>query len=257
MQRELCADCVSCFEQLLNEPLGSAILSLVSRESGHNSFMDHFFLVRENLMKNKYKSPQEFLDDFNNSIADIIKSTSSNSEFSICLSYFQEKVNENMKKFLPGSKEKYLQSLSSFRDQLSKIIPYIPNDVKAYEPFVKKKDILPTSSMVTRDMLSKSNEQKIPIYEQFDLQTMKNQISMLLTDEDALEVTQIVMNHEPYIKPNDNGDIEIDLHKCMPYTLTILKQLLDNAPKSNKPPPPPVIPDNSAPLTADSSTHFK
>ena len=259
MQRELCAECVTCFEQLLSEPLGSAILSYINSENGHHSFMDHFFLVRENLMKNKYKSPQLFLDDFNQSVAEVIKATSSNSDFSICLSYFKDKVNERMKKFLPGSMEMFGHDINRFKEQMELIIQTIPNDMKSMEPLVKKKDPLPGSSMVTRDMTSKPAEQKIPIHQQFDLLAMKTQIGLLLTDEDSLEVTQIVMNHEPYIKPNENGDIEIDLHKCMPYTLTILKNLLDNAPKANPPPSvpsAPPTPDTGA-IAKDPSAHFK
>ena len=245
MERELCADCVTCFEQLLNEPLGSALLSQMNRDASYEScsLFDHFFQVRHDLMKNHYNSPQDFLNDFNQSIEEIINKVSKHTEFAICLSYFQDNVNNKMKAFLPGSKEDYIKELSKFKNQIKMVIPNLPDDLKTIEPYIKKKDPLPSSNMAARAQDNKPTEAKIPIHEQFDLQAMKSQIGLLLTDEDSLEVTQIIMNHEPYIRPNENGDIEIDLHKCMPYTLGILKNLLDHTPKANPPPIPP--PGNS------------
>ena len=236
MKTELCAECVSCFEQLLSEPLGAGILAYVSQQSDPLPFMDNFFAVRQKLFKNKYQSPDLFLDDFNKAIEDILAIVGRVSDFAVCLSFFRDKVNSKIKPFLDGSKEKFNESLNVYKGQIKQIIQTIPNDQKSLEQYIKVKEQITGSLMVTRDQAIKPIEPKIPIHEQFDLQTMKSQIGLLLEDEDSLEVAQIIMNHQPEAKPNENGDIEIDLHKCSPYTLTILKNLLDKAPKATAPP---------------------
>ncbi|KAK8894349.1 hypothetical protein M9Y10_022784 [Tritrichomonas musculus] len=239
--------CAYIYDTVITSPLGTEVIKFFMDDiEDSNKNKDHtddnnnnnkpnesesvFLLqIRDNLDENKYPTPQSFIEEVNLKYSLKARDYGTGSDISLCLLTLLQLITEKFEKCFPKKDEKPLfDELDSFIDGFDELGKVIPNDRKSFIKFYN------TASQAGNGAKRPVRPSKFQIADQkIDVEELYKKVIELKTDKDFEKVVDIIVSHEPSYSHSDNI-VEIDLYKCQPYTLKLIKNYVDSQNKEEE-----------------------
>ena len=209
-----CASCLDIFEQVMGSALGEAFTNKIYELLPDTPDEINFSIVHNNLMKNIYSNPGEWIKDVEKIAYNISGLCGQDSELSYAAKALLFRMKEKSKYMFEGNTEEWNQSCIEFISALEENIPNIPNSISELPKPIE----LPEEPRIHKSTIN-SQSPPIPTSE---LLNIKNCIQKLISDEEVHTVVDIVSKYE-YDVIKNNGIIEFDLKKCSPTTIKLIR----------------------------------
>lgn len=225
MHVETLAFCVQCLEKANGSPMGIAIVNRICSIIEYESMevFCNYKEIKTKLLKNEFKSPQEFLDYYDLCVEQIVNTFSPEAEISYGYLSLQEIMHNEMSKIIFDKKCNWSKAIQEFNDAINPIYNLVPNDKNAFTVLTQKSST-PLPEHKKKRSKAKTNDTSSTI----DYLDLKEKISRLRNDEDVLEISKLVRRCEDGYILTENRSIEFDLSNFSQYALGLIKSALSN-----------------------------
>lgn len=235
--------CAYIYDEVITTPLGREVIrffmsdfDINNNDNDQNSDQKtdengpSFILqIRDKLDENKYSTPQNFLEDIELKFLLKARDYGSDSDIHLSLLTLLQLIKEKFQKCFPSKDDKpSVQEFNLFLDDFNELEKHIPNDIKS---FIKFYNAVPQADDASKRSLRPSKFQIVD--QKTDVEELYKKIMDLKTDKDFEKVVDIIVSHEPSYSHTDNV-VEIDLYKCQPYTLRLIKNYVESQENEEK-----------------------
>lgn len=218
--------CKSIFEGVFGSFLGTEVIDYFKQlQNGNDQSTDFSFFeqIRQKLNKNLFQTPYTFLNEITDLVENESRNLGSDSYISLSLLTILQLLTDKINQTFPYPNSK--PSISDFNQFLKEFEIFsqnLPNDRKSFISYFN----FQFSNFEDQIEYQKTVEtpQHLKVFNYDDLYI---KINSLPTDKDFENISNIIISHETsYTHSNDL--IEIDLKKCQPTTVQLLKNYLQN-----------------------------
>ena len=232
--------CAYIYDEVITGPLGTEVIKyFINDFENDNQDSDqesdqkqedngslYILQIRDKLDENKYSSPQSFLEEVESTFLLKARDYESDSDISLSLLTLLQLIKEKFEKCFPSKQDKPLiNEFNSFLNGFDEFGQNIPNDRKSFIKFYNSASQLDdTPKRPIRPSKIKIADQKT------DVEELYKRVMDLKTDKDFERIVDIIVSHEPSYSHSENV-VEIDLYKCQPYTLKLIKNYVDSQEK--------------------------
>ncbi|KAH0789138.1 hypothetical protein GPJ56_006936 [Histomonas meleagridis] len=215
MNNLLCSACIEHFNQALRSPIGQALTSYFNSLENQPPDEINIFIVKLKLDENKYKTPEEWLNELHCVVQRAINFFGTDSEITLALLSIQKSIIKSVKPYLQPTETTWHESLLTFKDIFSQYISICPNDIQSFNDFTA---LIPPPHPVPLKAPAapvKQQSSSIDIYE------LKDLIQRQITDKDLEYLGSIVSRYEHEFS-KAKGLVDCDLKKLRSITQKLL-----------------------------------
>jgi hypothetical protein len=224
MDAALQAKCSTIFEAALTSPLGAGVMSyLTSNSSDHGpSFLD----IRDRLEESVYASPSDWLTDVTDRFHQAARDFGADSDLGLSILSLLQLIEDAAGPLLPRKGPIDLNELDEIIDDFRRFAADAPNSLEEFRAFIESGTEPVPEFQFPHDQATFDQKQG----EEMDVYALYQDVLNLPADRDVEKVVDIVSRYE-VMYSHVNDVIEIDLTRCQPYTLKLIRNYVNQATK--------------------------
>jgi hypothetical protein len=178
--------------------------------------------IGDKLETGAYANPLEWIQDVKTVYNEIVHKLGPNTDISLAILTVAQMIEESAETFICPREKPKIEALDAIISDLREIGEISPSNVAEYERMSEL-----GIRIIPPQIVMPEAEPK-PKVQSTDLQDIYRDVMALPSDKDLEKIVDIVSRYE-LVYSHTRGVIEIDLTKCQPYTLDLIKGYIQQA----------------------------
>ena len=222
--------CMSIFEGVMSSTLGREVVNYFLKTLPEQEIPENLKSITEKLEKNQFSSVQKFLEDINIQFSITAKEIGESTDIGIAILHLAKKIEEQIKSTLRSEniQNTDIKDLSQIIQDLEIFIDNAPDNLTQFQQFLSNTSRTVLEFNQTPAKISR------PQYSAVDPAELLKMIEVLKEDGQVSKVIDIITHYEISYQHIRNV-LEIDLAKCSPMTLNLVRDYILKCSNSTEP----------------------
>jgi hypothetical protein len=222
MEAVLQAKCSTIFEAVLTSPIGAGVMSYLTSNSSECA--PSLLEIRDRLEESDYASPSDWLQDVTDRFNQAARDFGADSDLGLSILCLLQLIEDAAQPLLPRKGSIDLHELDEIIESFRQFAAEAPNSLEEFRAFMES-GAGPVPEFQFPHDQAKFDEKPD---EELDVYSLYQDVLNLPADRDVEKVVDIVSRYE-VMYSHVNDVIEIDLTRCQPYTLRLIRNYVNQA----------------------------